>query len=334
MRGKHVESTVYRVMRGLIPAHAGKTTSTMKSGKTPPAHPRACGENGPPNPRLRYRGGSSPRMRGKLPSLANYVPRSRLIPAHAGKTRTRQVAPRPRRAHPRACGENPETNGPIKLFWGSSPRMRGKLGRGLRRRRLLRLIPAHAGKTSLLPTRRTNRRAHPRACGENAVADFLNIERMGSSPRMRGKLSRRAFNALGCRLIPAHAGKTTCRTSPPRLLTAHPRACGENETAKSKTARGVGSSPRMRGKPQAIASTMSSPRLIPAHAGKTAKSNSAAGTNRAHPRACGENLPHRFTSRERSGSSPRMRGKQPTTRKDENSAGLIPAHAGKTPNSQ
>ena len=50
----------------------------------------------------------------------------------------------------------------------------------------------------------------------------------------------------------------------------------------------------------------------------------------AHPRACGENSTGVEVRNSEGGSSPRMRGKQPTQAVQVNSSGLIPAHAGKT----
>ena len=73
------------------------------------------------------------------------------------------------------------------------------------------------------------------------------------------------------------------------------------------------------------------PRLIPAHAGKTASRKKGIGSRAAHPRACGEN---QCEARERYpllGSSPRMRGKPYAPAPAGDGTRLIPAHAGKTP---
>ena len=70
------------------------------------------------------------------------------------------------------------------------------------------LIPAHAGKTKTETAGGSPYTAHPRACGENEVDSHMHIGKMGSSPRMRGKLriGKNASPIFG--LIPAHAGKT------------------------------------------------------------------------------------------------------------------------------
>ena len=71
-------------------------------------------------------------------------------------------------------------------------------------------------------------------------------------------------------------------------------------------------------------------RLIPAHAGKTQAPRSRKPRTRAHPRACGENLPTHSKSKLVVGSSPRMRGKHLPMLVESGLQRLIPAHAGKT----
>ena len=71
---------------GLIPAHAGKTRSSAIWALSWRAHPRSCGENTPPLTPPVKRLGSSPLMRGKHRNRPARHDRSRLIPAHAGKT--------------------------------------------------------------------------------------------------------------------------------------------------------------------------------------------------------------------------------------------------------
>ena len=172
--------------------------------------------------------GSSPRVRGKQVLGGRGQDRARLIPARAGKTPPTPLSPQPRRAHPRACGENRAADPTLTRTAGSSPRVRGKRILLPRRGPWARLIPARAGKTS--PTRygATSAAAHPRACGENEdpASRMAYIE--GSSPRVRGKHDPAAPSAGPQGLIPARAGKTrACRRRSP-APSAHPRACGEN----------------------------------------------------------------------------------------------------------
>ena len=188
VRGKRFAVSLPWGCVGLIPACAGKTIDQMPKSCRCWAHPRVCGEN--------LFIGSSP-----LTIL-------RLIPACAGKTSGEAGDEKGSTAHPRVCGENSCQRAAPLQRWGSSPRVRGKReecageaeGRGL--------IPACAGKTLRHRVRGRMRRAHPRVCGENmfrlgtgptwgahprvcgentSIDKFI-PQRLGSSPRVRGKL--------------------------------------------------------------------------------------------------------------------------------------------------
>ena len=132
----------------------------------------------------------------------------------------------------------------------------------------------------------------------------------GSSPRMRGKLTR-VLDIFHERW-------------------AHPRACGENKMPGIRSLMQWGSSPRMRGKLTPCPLGPCSAGLIPAHAGKTSATFSNDVLEPAHPRACGENLNRDMNGSQLDGSSPRMRGKQVLVFFISAQTGLIPAHAGKT----
>ena len=161
----------------LIPAHAGKTRRGWMPRCAPAAHPRSRGENAlpcwpPPRPT-----GSSPLTRGK-PEHPNY-PRFEhgLIPAHAGKTVRRARSCVSRAAHPRSRGENSRMWSILSGASGSSPLTRGKRLDCFGCRRVCRLIPAHAGKTTAPMARRILTRAHPRSRGENTTARRLGRRR-------------------------------------------------------------------------------------------------------------------------------------------------------------
>ena len=91
---------------GLIPAHAGKTTSRTRPARPRGAHPRSRGENGGDEGVHGVRSGSSPLTRGKPEVERGLRGGGGLIPAHAGKTRERRYPRRHRQAHPRSRGEN------------------------------------------------------------------------------------------------------------------------------------------------------------------------------------------------------------------------------------
>ena len=152
---------------GLIPACAGKTSTSSRAPRRRSAHPRVCGENavhsliGPAHP------GSSPRVRGKQHRGRPILTRRGLIPACAGKT------VRVRHPHPSALG--------------SSPRVRGKRVEEGAQCVVGGLIPACAGKTRQWWPGDCPPRAHPRVCGENQGSCGPSSPRAGSSPRVRGK---------------------------------------------------------------------------------------------------------------------------------------------------
>ena len=147
-------------------------------------------------------------MRGKQTVKVKVGADGGLIPAHAGKTLVYRRFFIRSRAHPRACGENRDGRGHPPHSAGSSPRMRGKLRVARSIEFWVRLIPAHAGKTTGPTLTPTEPPAHPRACGENDWTDLDTNGAAGSSPRMRGKPGLVTFNKGIGGLIPAHAGKT------------------------------------------------------------------------------------------------------------------------------
>ena len=153
----------------------------------------------------------------------------------------------------------------------------------------------------------------------------------GSSPRVRGKLVVLLNVPQEHRLIPARAGKTQRRSTPPRASWAHPRACGENGRRGERGLALGGSSPRVRGKLDGVDADLQGGRLIPARAGKTLRARCAAGGPGAHPRACGENLRGPGGRDYPQGSSPRVRGKRGAGLPAPSLDRLIPARAGKTP---
>ena len=171
-------------------------------------HPRACGANAARLTPRRFPSGSSPRMRGKLVPNRNALSARRIIPAHAGQTSRRTRLLRLVSDHPRACGANLDLRRTEQHQFGSSPRMRGKRTPAMPPSCSMRIIPAHAGQTTISQTVTPSWTDHPRACGANAYAEALPKATTGSSPRMRGKLARDHAGDVAARIIPAHAGQT------------------------------------------------------------------------------------------------------------------------------
>ena len=194
------------------------------------------------------------------------------------------------KAHPRSRGENRWAlawNVPVT---GSSPLTRGKRRCSLSVSFVEGLIPAHAGKTRSAVLSPAFAPAHPRSRGENIAADGQALRRAGSSPLTRGKLSCARLRCSLGGLIPAHTGKTTPSFSGRGRGPAHPRSRGENISVAGTLALVAGSSPLTRGKPPPGGTRSYSPRLIPAHAGKTNEFKALSMLVSAHPRSRGENL--------------------------------------------
>ena len=106
------------------------------------------------------------------------------------------------------CGENFCGLMKIISLTGSSPRVRGKHLVEAETHDCVGLIPACAGKTVQRENQGKKERAHPRVCGENIIGAAAQIMRMGSSPRVRGKLCYAWSDSTVGGLIPACAGKT------------------------------------------------------------------------------------------------------------------------------
>ena len=192
---------------------------------------------------------------------------------------------------------------------GSSPRVRGKVRNASLYEVVQGIIPACAGKRRRVLQPWAGRRDHPRVCGEKTQATILKTHRIGSSPRVRGKVVAIVVNDQVVRIIPACAGKSRSarRGKPPSR--DHPRVCGEKAAVASSRRHSVGSSPRVRGKERGEAHHYGFGGIIPACAGKSCSPARAPWSLWDHPRVCGEkslSFPFRVN---RKGSSPRVRGK-------------------------
>ena len=149
MRGSHPLIALDVTDAGIIPAHAGLTWPSARRRCWRRDHPRACGAHKRYVTEVVVNEGSSPRMRGSQLCRRLLHGIYGIIPAHAGLTDDCGRQSRLPRDHPRACGAHTPH---IRISFrcqGSSPRMRGshRLAAFLVIHR--RIIPAHAGLTSL-----------------------------------------------------------------------------------------------------------------------------------------------------------------------------------------
>ena len=131
------------------------------------------------------------------------------------------------------------------------------------------IIPACAGNTSTTWTSSARARDHPRVCGEHSSPARCPPCQPGSSPRVRGtpRLAVHGTGRVG--IIPACAGNTKRTPSARRGSRDHPRVCGEHRRRHERRARGMGSSPRVRGTPRLGGELDLRLGIIPACAGNT-----------------------------------------------------------------
>ena len=133
--------------------------------------------------------GSPPRMRGKVLNVINGVRAKRITPAYAGKSVRPRLLQMPTWDHPRVCGEKALASGTTTIWWGSPPRMRGKVSDGEIAKGKVRITPAYAGKRHRAKKWTGQSGDHPRVCGEKRDFSRLPPFLQGSPPRMRGKVS-------------------------------------------------------------------------------------------------------------------------------------------------
>ena len=193
---------------------------------------------------------------------------------------------------------------------GSSPLTRGALRDDGVNKPCPRLIPAHAGSTSVPLTASMSSRAHPRSRGEHSVSLVRLRACRGSSPLTRG--------------APRHPGARA------RFCVAHPRSRGEHKNYLLLAGLALGSSPLTRGALTGGVKLLQTVGLIPAHAGSTISDVVWATITWAHPRSRGEHSYFRSSPLAQKGSSPLTRGAPFRRCRRELSRGLIPAHAGST----
>ena len=131
-------------------------------------------------------------------------------------------------------------------------------------------------------------------------------------------------------IIPAYAGSTATTSASSSMIRDHPRVCGEHKTRTETEAMPPGSSPRMRGAPEALQVVPHGGGIIPAYAGSTSSRSTVLRGFQDHPRVCGEHERRLERRQATSGSSPRMRGARSCGHGLIAANGIIPAYAGST----
>ena len=147
---------------------------------------------------------------------------------------------------------------------------------------------------------------------------------------MRGKVAC-AFQLLDdLRITPAHAGKSGFDARSLYDCSDHPRPCGEKSGSASRSAKGAGSPPPMRGKAVRAFAAIRRDRITPAHAGKRLGAQALRRPCQDHPRPCGEKCRAPLRVPCLPGSPPPMRGKVNHKVHEQIEHRITPAHAGKS----
>ena len=152
----------------------------------------------------------------------------------------------------------------------------------------------------------------------------------GSSPRVRGSLTRIIRLPLVSGIIPAGAGLTSRMRRGRYRCRDHPRGCGAHDGFTVFRPEKWGSSPRVRGSQRAEMAVICFLGIIPAGAGLTRKLRATASSRRDHPRGCGAHTSGRLMVTTPWGSSPRVRGSLFDYLHVFFCHGIIPAGAGLT----
>ena len=296
---------------GIIPARAGFTPIRGSPPWCQPDHPRSRGVY--PSRRRRRRR------------------RCWIIPARAGFTRCDDEFAVAGGDHPRSRGVYPPREVDDAGHQGSSPLARGLPASDLRLRKSLRIIPARAGFTILLPPRLPALMDHPRSRGVYARERNRTAPAPGSSPLARGLRRGRLPGHYRPGIIPARAGFTHVAGVEGVGLGDHPRSRGVYVVALAALLIASGSSPLARGLPGGCQQGDAPPGIIPARAGFTFPRTSLFLGPMDHPRSRGVYPGTGPRPRSGSGSSPLARGLLSVKTYGAQHKGIIPARAGFTP---
>ena len=193
----------------ITPACAGKRAVFWARVASWEDHPRVCGEKFHFLSQSTLLMGSPPRVRGKAGGGIENAAGLGITPACAGKRDGAGGGASVGLDHPRVCGEKKDGAQSCTRLLGSPPRVRGKVVLFCVESCLFRITPARAGKRTERWQYKTNRKDHPRACGEklhfNAGCPVLT----GSPPRVRGKARPQQLQGFCLRITPARAGKSS-----------------------------------------------------------------------------------------------------------------------------
>ena len=247
MRGTGHVANFPELVGRITPACAGNSGASAVVWLCCTDHPRVCGEQGLiffcslANP------GSPPRVRGTGLWTGSRLACARITPACAGNRLAVASFTLCCQDHPRVCGEQDVASLCKRHAVGSPPRVRGTAG--LRRGAApgIGITPACAGNRRSKRMEHSGNQDHPRVCGEQPRSLSDEAYERGSPPRVRGTAKPRLFLVLDARITPACAGNSAAVSASTCSWQDHPRVCGEQPMAGTRSRQKQGSPPRVRG---------------------------------------------------------------------------------------
>ncbi len=206
-RGSPSISSISKISKRSIPAHAGKPGRSSTDGSWTMVYPRPRGEAVGRRAALHAAEGLSPPTRGSLRQSPARCRGQRSIPAHAGKPGEVAAVHHRAQVYPRPRGE--ASSGWLRppRPGGLSPPTRGSLNHVGIVVGAPRSIPAHAGKPGPGHASARATRVYPRPRGEAHEGEPGALLSEGLSPPTRGSPAAGDHTGGVRRSIPAHAGK-------------------------------------------------------------------------------------------------------------------------------
>ena len=187
-------------------------------------------------------------MRGRLRTCRGRPEKVGSTPAYAGKITTSRRLKFRSRKHPRVCGEDKSSGILSEVLLEAPPRMRGRSCLASKSKGSPRSTPAYAGKIRHRQSCQSERRKHPRVCGEDRGIELHATHTLEAPPRMRGRSSPMDSFSSSSRSTPAYAGKINGCLNALCSGWKHPRVCGEDLSQLTLTAQEREAPPRMRGR--------------------------------------------------------------------------------------
>ena len=217
--------------------------------------------------------GSSPRVRSRREQTLTEADEPGIISACAEQTISSGSPVWPVRDHLRVCGADRRFRPFAAVRYGSSPRVRSRPSSTRHRSSSAGIISACAEQTTCSAAHCSASRDHLRVCGADSLYSSGCKVSQGSSPRVRSRHAGHAGRPVARGIISACAEQTRSavpwyysRTDHLRVCGAdtalhkalgplkdHLRVCGADETSSANLPPHMGSSPRVRSRPEAHA---------------------------------------------------------------------------------